>query len=250
MSSDPSIAKRVHLIRYDSVDSTNRVATDLGYQGAEEWTVVHALEQTAGRGRHKNEWFSPRGNLFLSAVLKPKVKFEKWSELSFVISLAVADTVEDLIHNSSIALKWPNDVLVNQKKIAGILLESALNAKKESFLIAGVGVNITCGPVDARYGATWIDELALEKKSVETVLSTLIDAMIDWYDIWETSGFEKIRKRWLERAYGVGKRVMLADKAPQLREGIYNGISGDGRMILKKNDGTEEIISSGTLTFL
>ena len=117
-------------------------------------------------------------------------------------------------------------------------------------MIAGVGVNIACGPVDARYGSTWIDELALEKQSVETVLPTLIKAMIDWYDIWETSGFEKIRKRWLERAYGVGKRVMLADKAPQLREGIYTGISGDGRMILKKNDGTEEIISSGTLTFL
>lgn len=116
MSSDLSIASRVDLIRYDSVDSTNRVATDLGYQGAKEWTVVNALEQTAGRGRHKNEWFSPRGNLFLSVVLKPKVKFEKWSELSFVISLAVADTVDALTHNSSVALKWPNDVLVNQKR--------------------------------------------------------------------------------------------------------------------------------------
>ena len=250
MSSDPFIAKRVRLIRCDSVDSTNRVARDLGYQGAEEWTVVHALEQTAGRGRNKNEWFSPRGNLFLSAVLKPKVKFEKWPELSFVISLAVADTVEDLTHKSSVALKWPNDVLVNKKKIAGILLESALNAKKESFLIAGVGINITCGPADGRYGATWIDELALEKKSVETVLPILMHAIIDWYDIWVTSGFEKIRKQWLERAYGVGQRVTLTDKASQRREGIYNGISGDGRMILKKKDGTEEIISSGTLTFL
>ena len=250
MSSDPSIAKRVRLIRYDSVDSTNRVARDLGYQGAEEWTVVHALEQTAGRGRNKNEWFSPRGNLFLSAVLKPKVKFEKWPELSFVISLAVADTVEDLTHNSSVALKWPNDVLVNKKKIAGILLESALNAKKESFLIAGVGINITCGPADGRYGATWIDELALKKKSVETVLPILMHAIIDWYDIWVTSGFEKIRKQWLERAYGVGQRVTLTDKASQRREGIYKGISGDGRMILKKKDGAEEIISSGTLTFL
>jgi len=85
---------------------------------------------------------------------------------------------------------------------------------------------------------------------VETVLPSLIEAMINWYDIWETSGFEKIRKRWLEHAYGVGKRVTVTDKAPQLREGIYNGISGDGRMILKKSDGTEEIISSGTLTFL
>ena len=250
MSPDPSIAKRVRLIRYDSVDSTNRVARDLGYQGAEEWTVVHALEQTAGRGRNKNEWFSPRGNLFLSAVLKPKVKFEKWAELSFVISLAVADAVEDLTHNSSVALKWPNDVLVNKKKIAGILLESALNAKKESFLIAGIGINITCGPADGRYGATWIDELALEKKSVETVLPILINAIMDWYDTWVTSGFEKIRKQWLERAYGIGQRVTLTDKASQRREGIYNGISGDGRMILKKNDGTEEIISSGTLTFL
>ena len=145
---------------------------------------------------------------------------------------------------------WPNYFFVNKKKIAGILLESALNAKKESFLIAGIGINITCGPADGRYGATWIDEVALEKKSVETVLPILMHAIIDWYDIWVTSGFEKIREQWLERAYGVGQRVTLTDKASQRREGIYNGISGDGRMILKKKDGTEEIISSGTLTFL
>ena len=131
MLSDISISKRVHLIEYDSVDSTNRVATDVGYEGIKVWTVVHALEQTAGRGRHRNEWFSPRGNLFISAILRPSVKFERWSELSFVISLAVADTVDLLIHNSPATLKWPNDVLVNGKKIAGILLESAQDKKKK-----------------------------------------------------------------------------------------------------------------------
>ena len=250
MLSDISISKRVHLIEYDSVDSTNRVATDLGYEGIKVWTVVHALEQTAGRGRHRNEWFSPRGNLFISAVLKPTVKFEKWSELSFVISLAVADTVDFLIHNSPATLKWPNDVLVNGKKIAGILLESAQDKKKENYLVVGVGINVASGPAGARYGATWIDELALEKKSVETVLPILINALVDWYDVWETLGFEEIRNHWLKRAHGLGQRVNLTDRASQLLEGIYRGISADGRMILKKNDDTEEIISSGTLTFL
>ena len=78
----------------------------------------------------------------------------------------------------------------------------------------------------------------------------LINALVDWYDVWETLGFEEIRNHWLKRAHGLGQRVNLADKASQLQEGIYRGISADGRMILKKNDDTEEIISSGTLTFL
>ena len=73
---------------------------------------------------------------------------------------------------------------------------------------------------------------------------------MDWYDVWETLGFEEIRNDWLKRAHGLGQRVNLTDRASQLLEGIYRGISADGRMILKKNDDTEEIISSGTLTFL
>ncbi|MBT6307545.1 MAG: biotin--[acetyl-CoA-carboxylase] ligase [Rhodospirillaceae bacterium] len=245
-----SISERIHLLELDVVDSTNRLAYDLGFSGAKPWTIVHALEQTSGRGRRQNDWLSPRGNLFLSAILKPINGLKRWSELSFVISLAVADTVAEVADRSSIGLKWPNDVLVNNKKISGILLETGNNVKKESYLVVGVGLNIAHSPTGTRYGATCINELISEKSSVKIILPILIKAMINWYDIWENSGFLEIRKQWLKRAHGLGKRIEIIGIAPKTQEGIYTGISKDGRLVLTKDNGEKELVSAGTVTFV
>ncbi len=245
-----SIPERIHLLELDVVDSTNRLARELGVNGAKPWTIVHALEQTAGRGRKKNDWLSPRGNLFLSAILKPINGPKRWSELSFVISLAVADTVAVVTNRSIIGLKWPNDVLVNNKKISGSLLETGSNAKKESYLVVGVGLNIAHSPKGTRYGATSINELILQKSSVKTILPILIRAMVNWYDIWENSGFLEIRKQWLKRAHGLGKRIEIVGMAPKTQEGIYTGLSKDGRLVLTKDNGEKELVSAGTVTFV
>ena len=244
------IPERVHLLELDVVDSTNRLARDLGFDGARPWTIVHALEQTAGRGRKQHDWFSPRGNLFLSAILKPIKGPQRWSELSFAISLAVADTVALVTNRSVISLKWPNDVLVNNKKISGILLETGTNAKKESYLVVGVGLNIAYSPEGTRYGATCINELISEKSSVKIILPILIGAIINWYDIWENLGFLEIRKQWLKRAHGLGKRIEIVGMASKTQEGIYTGLSKDGRLVLKKDNGDIELVSAGTVTFV
>ena len=164
--------------------------------------------------------------------------------------MAVADTVALVTDRLVISLKWPNDVLVNNKKISGILLETGTNAKKESYLVVGVGLNIAYSPEGTRYGATCINELISEKSSVKIILPILIGAIINWYDIWENLGFLEIRKQWLKRAHGLGKRIEIVGMTSKTQEGIYTGLSKDGRLVLKKDDGDIELVAAGTVTFV
>src|SRR3954468_19309176 len=117
------MAARFTVRHYDSIGSTNDEARRLAKEGAPHGTVVHADEQTAGRGRLMRTWFSPPGNLYMSILLRLDIPAPRLSELSFVASLAVAQTVEALLPKRlRPVLKWPNDVLVEDAKICGILL--------------------------------------------------------------------------------------------------------------------------------
>jgi BirA family biotin operon repressor/biotin-[acetyl-CoA-carboxylase] ligase len=243
------IPERITLVKREIVDSTNKVLMELELEGAGSWTIVHALEQTAGRGRHGKDWVSPRGNLFTSTLVKPKSGFETWPQLSFVMSLALVDALSLMVEDSTINVKWPNDVLVNSLKIAGILLETALSHQKNNYLVVGIGINIAHSPADTRYGATCINAHRKNKISVDEVLSVLMNAVVLWYDIWEKSGFEEIRKQWLKRAYGLGRRIKITNTASGKKIGVYKGLSMDGRMVLQEDNGHVELISAGTVTF-
>jgi BirA family biotin operon repressor/biotin-[acetyl-CoA-carboxylase] ligase len=243
------IPERITLVKREVVDSTNKVLMELELLGAQPWTVIHALEQTAGRGRHGKDWVSSRGNLFTSTLVKPKSGLERWPQLSFVISVALADALFLMVENSTINVKWPNDVLVNGLKIAGILLETAVSHQKDNYLVVGIGVNISHSPNDTRYGATCINAHRASKTSVDEVLSVLMNAVVHWYDMWETCGFEGIRKEWLKRAYGLGRRIKITNTALGQKTGIYKGLSEDGRLILQEDNGHVDFISAGTVTF-
>src|ERR1700693_720928 len=137
---------------HDKIGSTNDEARRLAHEGAPHGTVVHADEQTSGRGRMAHTWFSPPGNLYLSILLRTGQPAARAAELSFLAALAVADTVEALLPRQiRTMLKWPNDVLVNGAKIAGILLEQADDAT-----IIGIGLNILQAPSNLAYKATTI----------------------------------------------------------------------------------------------
>src|SRR5580693_2293306 len=129
------------------IGSTNDEARRLANEGAPHCTVVHADEQTAGRGRLAHTWFSPPGNLYLSILLRTGQPASRAAELSFVAALAVAETVEALLPRQIRAmLKWPNDVLVNGAKIAGILLEQVDDAT-----VLGIGLNVLEAPSNLAY---------------------------------------------------------------------------------------------------
>ena len=240
----------VKLISKESTSSTNSDMAKMAKQDASPWTVVHALEQSAGRGRYGNRWISKKGNLYMSVLLRPMATESHWGELSFVIELAVASTIEVFIESEIVEVKWPNDILVNDQKIAGVLLELFNHENCLPAIIVGVGINIESAPVGARYGATYLNKFLNQATKAEDILKILLREMLRWTNLWEKSGFEEIKKNWLQRAYKLGGKVELLDKDEQTRQFNFIGMDIDGAMLLRDCSGKIRKLMAGTVNFL
>jgi BirA family biotin operon repressor/biotin-[acetyl-CoA-carboxylase] ligase len=222
---------------YDTIASTNDEAQRLAAEGAPHGTVVHADEQTAGRGRLSRRWLSPPGNLYLSILLRPDVPVARYSEISFVAALAVADAVSALLpRQPRVALKWPNDVLVNDGKIAGILLEQADGA-----LILGIGLDVLQAPSGVSYKVATIVGCG-GLATVDGARDKLLAALATWLGVWEQDGFAPIRTAWLARAHPIGTAlgVQLADR---FITGQFAGIDTDGVLLLDTPEGRGRIVA-------
>jgi BirA family biotin operon repressor/biotin-[acetyl-CoA-carboxylase] ligase len=222
---------------YASIGSTNDEALRLAREGAAHGTVVHADEQTVGRGRLSRRWLSPPGNLYLSIVLRPEVPVARSVEIGLVAALAVADAVQALLPLQVRAtLKWPNDVLVRDGKIAGILLEQADDA-----LILGIGLNVLQAPSGVSYQVSTIVGCG-GLATVDGARDRLLTAMANWTGIWQQEGFAPIRAAWLARAHPIGTalRVRLADR---LATGRFAGIDEDGALLLETENGRARIVA-------
>src|SRR6201995_3282866 len=168
------------VFHHEKIGSTNDEARRLAAEGAPHGTVVHADEQTAGRGRMAHTWFSPIGNLYLSVLLRTGLPASRGSELSFLAALAVADAVEALLPRQTRAmLKWPNDVLVSGAKIAGILLEQVADAT-----IMGIGLNVLEAPANLAYKTTTIVANS-GIASVDGARDILLDRLGVYLAAWE-----------------------------------------------------------------
>jgi BirA family biotin operon repressor/biotin-[acetyl-CoA-carboxylase] ligase len=222
---------------HDQIGSTNDEARRLASEGAPHGTVVHADEQTAGRGRLSHTWFSPPGNLYISILLRTGLPAARNSELSFLAALAVADTVQALMPRQIHAmLKWPNDVLVNGAKIAGILLEQADDA-----IIIGIGLNVLEAPSNAAYKATTIVANG-GIASVDGARDILLERVGHYFSMWQADGFEPIREQWLDRSYPLGAAIR-ASSAGQPVAGHFAGLDVDGALLLDTPDGRRRIVA-------
>jgi BirA family biotin operon repressor/biotin-[acetyl-CoA-carboxylase] ligase len=222
---------------YDSIGSTNDEAIRLARDGAPHGTVVHADQQTSGRGRLSRRWMSPPGNLYISIVLRPEVPQSRTVEISFVAALAVADAVDALLPRQVRAtLKWPNDVLVRGAKVAGILLEQVDDA-----LILGVGLNVLQAPDSVSYQVSTIVGCG-GLATVDGAREKLLAAMANWLGIWQREGFAPIRTAWLARAHPIGNmlRVRLADR---IVAGAFAGVDDDGALLLDTTEGRARIMA-------
>jgi BirA family biotin operon repressor/biotin-[acetyl-CoA-carboxylase] ligase len=222
---------------HDTIGSTNDEACRLAAEGAPNGTVVHADEQTAGRGRLAHTWFSPPGNLYVSILLRTGQSVARTAELSFVAALAVADTVEALLPRQTRAmLKWPNDVLVSGAKIAGILLEQVDNAT-----IIGIGLNVLEAPSNAAYKTTTIVANS-GIASVDGARDILLDRLGFHVSTWREDGFAPIREAWLERSYPIGAAIR-ATSAGQPVAGHFAGLDLDGALLLDTPQGRQRIVA-------
>jgi BirA family transcriptional regulator, biotin operon repressor / biotin---[acetyl-CoA-carboxylase] ligase len=223
---------------HERLGSTNDEAKRLAAAGAPHGTVIHADEQATGRGRFNRTWFSPPGNLYLSVLLRLELPAERAMELSFVTALTVADTVEALLPKQVKAtLKWPNDVLVNEGKIAGILIESVDDAQ-----IIGIGVNILEAPRNAPYRTTTLVG-AGGIATVDGARDILLESLAKHLSAWSEGGFEEIRTAWLARAHPIGA-PLRASLGGRTEEGLFAGLDEDGAMLLDTAEGRKRIVSA------
>jgi BirA family biotin operon repressor/biotin-[acetyl-CoA-carboxylase] ligase len=222
---------------YDSVGSTSDEAMRLAREGAAHGTVVHADEQTAGRGRLARRWLSPPGNLYASIILRLDAPNSRSAEVGFVASLAVADAIEAMLPRGTHAsLKWPNDVLVRGGKISGILLEQADDA-----LILGIGVNVLHAPDGMPYQvATIVGSFGIA--TVDGTLTRLLTVLSNWLDVWQRDGFAPIRAAWLSRAHPPGSPLRVT-AGERVIEGRFADLAQDGTLILDTDDGPVSIVA-------
>ena len=199
--SQPRLPPGYRLLSYDSIGSTNEAAKRLARDGAAEGTLLWAREQTAGRGRRGRVWISPPGNFYASLILRPDCSANHAAQLGFVAALAVGEALGAICPGLGLSYKWPNDVLVNGRKIAGILLESEMICHKRlSFVVLGVGVNLTASPQGTEFPATSILEEGWGAVPPETMLEGFVQHFQSWKTRWQLEGFAPVREAWAAAA--------------------------------------------------
>lgn len=236
---------------FDNLASTNSTARSLALKRSEEGTVVIAQTQRKGRGRFDRVWQSPKGGVYLSLLLRPKAPAEKTLLLTYVAALAVTNTIRSF--NLPARIKWPNDVLVQGKKIAGILLESATKNTQVSYVIVGIGVNLNTNLVllstDVRNNAT---SLCIEHGSpidYDEFLTNFFLQFDRFYQVFVAGKFDQIIDAWKQQSDTLGKRIKV-----QTTNDIVHGTAVDvdqsGFLLLKTQEGRIIRVTSGDCTVI
>jgi len=238
-----------YLHQLDSVDNTNEEAKRLADKGAQSGALVLAKTQTSGRGRRGRAWSSPVGNLYSSLLLRPTCSLAEAARLTFLIAVAMAEAIETVTGMQVRPdCKWPNDLMVNGRKICGILLESASNhLSSTDYLVIGTGVNVAFYPDDSERSATSLASLGAPV-SVHELVSVYVERIAYWLPIWEQQGFTPIREAWLTRGYGIGEPVVARLTEREL-QGTFVGLDDDGSLILREGSGFEHRIGAGEVFF-
>lgn len=229
----------------DRVDSTNAEAFRLAPSlTGPAW--IMARRQEAGRGRRGRAWTDPPGNFAATLVLRPDGLAADVARLSFVAALAVHDALRDLCGPAlNVALKWPNDVLLNGGKLSGILLESSGAGQRVTTLAIGIGINLAEAPQPNQVEPGALRPVSLAQETGLTVtpdemLDALAPAFARWHDQAATMGFAPIRQAWLARAARLGDTITARTGTAEVT-GIFDGIDDSGALILRTPRGVQAI---------
>jgi BirA family biotin operon repressor/biotin-[acetyl-CoA-carboxylase] ligase len=223
---------------YVTLGSTNDEAKALLKQGAREGTVVKASTQTAGRGRRGRQWISEPGNLYFSFILEPECSLVQASQLSFVVAIAVGEAILPFLKTPDIlSYKWPNDLLLNKEKVAGILIETESDGgQMVDACVVGIGVNLNALPNHPAYPVTTLNQHTTTNVSLDLLFLDILEQIKKYYQIWKQVGFGPIREKWLEPAHSLGQNLSITVGEATIC-GKFNGLSQDGALLLEREDG-------------
>ena len=237
-----------HDIHYfKEVDSTNDVAKYLAEDGAEEGTIVIAEIQNRGKGRRGKTWISPPGGVWMSIILRPDIPPFNAPQLTLVTGVAVAETLKKEC-NLDVGIKWPNDILIGNKKVCGILTEVNASIDKINYVIVGIGIDMNVDvplfPPDLQKGATSLkNELDTEINGAILVQKFLLE-FENIYNEFKAGKFPEILKEWRSLSKTIGNNVEVRTRGKTIR-GEAVGINKEGILILELEDGSLRKIISG-----
>lgn len=246
------MAEAPSILILEDVDSTNAEArrrADTGQTGP-LWIV--ARRQGEGRGRRGREWVSDIGNLYATLLTTTRKTPAEAAQITFVAALAVADLVCTFVPAPLVTIKWPNDVMIETDKAAGILVESGAHDKGGLWLAVGIGVNLAHAPPGTERPATAIGGHLKGDMRASPTVSEAIDILAHhfaiWMDRWETLGFQPILDAWVARSRGLDE-ACTARLGHETISGIADGVAPDGALRLKLTDGSVRLISAGDVFF-
>jgi BirA family biotin operon repressor/biotin-[acetyl-CoA-carboxylase] ligase len=244
------MGKTIH--HFHTLDSTNSKAYQLALDGAEEGEVVISESQEKGRGRLGRQWFSPPFlNLYLSVILRPKIPPHQASLITLMAAVATADAIQKFSGLLPL-IKWPNDILLRDRKIAGLLNEIHSEMDRIHFVILGIGVNLNLDKrmFSKEFGAE-ATSLKIETGqaiSRKIFLQTLLQELEKWYTIFMKEGSAQILKAWRDRAHIKGRRVKVTSFGKALT-GVAVDIDSDGALILETMGGKRERVVAGDVEY-
>lgn len=256
---DLVIGKRIY--HYNKIKSTQLLAISLAETNinTEHGTVIVADEQDEGIGRGKKKWASPRGGLWMSLIIKPKIDFAKINMISVISAISVCEAINDISQLKTF-IKWPNDVLINEKKLAGILIDTNINNNKNNYIIIGIGINIDVDISKINLSiasnniiptrVTSIHNETKAKNIDRFILMKQLLRKIDFYlSLLENDrDHRKIIEIYKKLSIIVGKRIIIYHECLKKYSGIVKDIDNGGGLILERDDKLLEIIYSGEIT--
>jgi len=232
------IKKKINfkLIRFDKLKSTNLKLKSLINKKKELNNLcISANYQTNGYGRRNTKWYSYKGNIHLSILIKPNCNIQKINQLSFATAISLGEILTNL-SNKKIAYKWPNDILINKKKFAGIIIETSSNTKLNvKWAIIGIGINTKNYPkfkkIDFKATSLRKEGIFLEN---EFFLNLLINNFFNNYLDWKKNGFSKIKKKWLSSLYKKDNKIIIKFNNKKYK-GTFINLCNDGSLKVKIN---------------
>jgi BirA family biotin operon repressor/biotin-[acetyl-CoA-carboxylase] ligase len=241
------------LYYYPEIGSTNDEAFRLGVWGAPEGTAVIADSQTKGKGRLQRVWHSPPGsNIYTSIILRPDCKPDQAPQISIAAGVAVAEIVSEYCPGQ-VQLKWPNDVLLNDKKVCGILAQIKTSANGIDFVVLGIGINVNIGynqlPPDIRTIATSLAIEAGREIARQDVIISLYENLAKWYKQLLQRGFGAIKEKWLNLAPMISQQVQVMFN-DEVVSGKALGLGDDGSLIILTLNNETVKVSAGDATIL
>lgn len=235
---------------FETLDSTNNCAKAVAGVGAKEGTVVIAELQTAGRGRLGRPWISNANeNLTFSVVVRPRLTGEELNLLPLYAAVAVADAIEK-VTTLRVECKWPNDLLINKRKVAGILIEGSFKENQADYVIIGVGINVNQVdfPQDLAQKATSLRLEAGQEVDRTRLFREVLRSLESQYSEGGKRGFRTILPTWLSRSTMIGKPIALSQQGTIIG-GVVKGLTSEGGLILQ-TDGTVRTLFAGDVTIV